>query len=125
MTSIVPGDPAIKTRTDIFRFQNVHQKSAQFISFCGDLFRSRTPRFVFRKKPVKMFHHRSARTRRADDSLGIAFLEDLNKTPGEFLCFSAISGVKSRLPAAGLAFVKDNFATRAAQNLDRAGAYIR
>src|SRR5262245_30205328 len=67
-------------------------------------------------------HHRSARTRRADDEIGRALFEQFDKAPGDQRGFIAITGIERRLAATSLPFIKFNFATSAAQNFDRAGA---
>src|SRR5262245_47890563 len=69
-----------------------------------------------------MMHHRSARTRRADDEIGRALFEQFNEAPRDQRGFITVTSVEGRLAATSLPFIKFNFATSPAQNLDRAGA---
>ena len=72
-----------------------------------------------------MLDHCRARTRRTNYRVGVRFLKYLYKPLREFPSLVAIAGVKRRLAAARLAFIKYDLTPNTTQHLDRAYAYIR
>src|SRR5438067_7833371 len=67
-------------------------------------------------------HHRGARTGRTDDEFRVALFAQLDEALGNSSCFFPISGIESRLATASLPLIEFDFAARAAQHFDGAGA---
>jgi hypothetical protein len=95
------------------------------VCLCSDLFGTFPPLFIVRKQLMKMFDHCRAGTRWTNYRLSVRFLKNLDEPLCELLRFLAVTGIKSRLAAASLAFVKHNFTANATQYLHGAHADIR
>jgi hypothetical protein len=67
-------------------------------------------------------HHRRARAGRADDGIAPGIFKDFYESLGQRARFPSVSGIEGGLPAAGLPFVEDDFASGTPQHLDRARA---
>ena len=106
----MPGYAAGKTRAHIFNLQDVDQKGAELMRSGGDRLSPATPRFVVGKKLVKMFHHGNAGSGWRDDEIGVGFLEDLDKSFGEFSGRLSIASVVRGLTATGLAIIEYDLA---------------
>src|SRR5215831_9035309 len=69
-----------------------------------------------------MMDHRRARPRGADNEFRFAFFVQFNESFGHAPRLSTITGIKGRLAATGLPFIKFDLATRAAQHIHRRSA---
>src|SRR6185503_16713485 len=106
MTGVVPGQPALPRRADIFNFEYANQKRAQLVRFGCDGLCSRQPFRIARKQLRVVMDHRGARSRRADNGVGLALFEDADKTLRYRSRLVEIACIESRLRATRLSLVK-------------------